>query len=151
MGPSWRQDGPRWGQDGDKMRQDGAKMGQVGFKLAQIEPKLDSSRDLEAILPSSCLHGPSWPRLGGNLEAIWPNLSRQRGFLDSKPRRPGGKPWRSGAGLTECAEPVEDEAFEEEESEEVLGDLARPCHPDYVRGRRIDNGCGASPATPVHS
>ena len=33
---------------------------------------------------------------------------------------------------------VEDEVFEEEESAEVLGDLARPCHPDYVRGRRIE-------------
>ena len=32
---------------------------------------------------------------------------------------------------------VEDEVFEEEESAEVLGDPARPCHPDYVRGRRI--------------
>ena len=40
-----------------------------------------------------------------------------------------------------------DEVFEEEESAEVLGDSARPCHPDYVRGRRIDNACGASPAT----
>ena len=33
---------------------------------------------------------------------------------------------------------MEDEVFEEEESAEVLGDLARPCHPDYVRGRRIE-------------
>ena len=106
-------------------------MGQVGFKLAQVEPKLDSSWHLEAILPSSCLHGPSWPHLGGNLEAIWANLSRQRGFL-------GSKVSRIRVSLTECAGPVEDEVFEEEESEEVLGDPARPCHPDYVRGRRIE-------------
>ena len=94
-------------------------MGQAGFKLAQVEPKLDSSRHLEAILPSSCHHGPSWPHLGGNLEAIWANLSRQRGFLGSKPRRWGGKGWRFWCGLTECAGPVEDEVFEEEESARV--------------------------------
>ena len=32
-----------------------------------------------------------------------------------------------------------DDVFEEEESEEVLGGPARPCHPDYVRGRRIQS------------
>ena len=31
-----------------------------------------------------------------------------------------------------------DEVFEEEESEDVLGDLARHCHPDCVRRRRIE-------------
>ena len=41
-----------------------------------------------------------------------------------------------GRRLAECAIAVEDEVFEEEESEEVLCDPARPCHPDYVRGRR---------------
>ena len=44
---------------------------------------------------------------------------------------------RWGRGLTDCASPVEDEVFEEEESAEVLGDLARPCHPVCDRGRRI--------------
>ena len=33
--------------------------------------------------------------------------------------------------------PPEDEVFEEEESEEVVGDSARPCHPVCDRGRRI--------------
>ena len=42
---------------------------------------------------------------------------------------------------------MEDEVFEDEESAEVEGGLARHCHPHYVRGRRIDNACGASPAT----
>ena len=59
------------------------------------------------------------------------------GFLGSKVVSSGGKPWRPRAGPTECAIAVEDEVFEEEESAEVLGGLARPCHPDYVRGRRI--------------
>ena len=94
-------------------------MGQVGFKLAQVEPKLESSWHVEAILPSSCHHGPSWPHLGGNLEAIWANLSRQRGFLGSKVLQPGVMSGVEGAGLTECARPVEDEVFEEEESAEV--------------------------------
>ena len=31
-----------------------------------------------------------------------------------------------------------DEVFEEEEFAESEGGLARPCHPDYVRGRRIE-------------
>ena len=35
------------------------------------------------------------------------------------------------------ADATEDEVFEEEESAEVEGGLARHCHPDYVRGRRI--------------
>ena len=87
-------------------------MGQVGFKLAQVEPKLESSWHLEAILPSSCHLGPSWPRLGGNLEAIWANLSRQRGFL-------GSKVVRSGRGSTAWRGPWEDEVFEEEESARV--------------------------------
>ena len=59
----------------------------------------------------------------------------------------GSKLVSRGGGLTECAMALEDEVFEEEESEEVSGDPARHCHPDYVRGRRIDNACGASPAT----
>ena len=94
-------------------------MGQVGFKLALFEFKLESSWHVEAILPSSCHHGPSWPHLGGNLEAIWANLSRQRGFLGSKVVSSGGKPWRFWCGLTECAIAVEDEVFEEEESARV--------------------------------
>ena len=95
-------------------------MGQVGFKLAIFEFKLESSWHVEAILPSSCHLGPSWPHLGGNLEATWANWSRQRGFLGSKVRRPGHRPGVkvgvSGAGLTECAIAVEDEVFEEEET-----------------------------------
>ena len=75
-------------------------MSQVGFKLAQVEPKLESSWHLEAILPSSCHLGPSWPHLGSNLEAIWPNLSRQRGVL-------GSKVVRFWCGPTECAIAVE--------------------------------------------
>ena len=106
-------------------------MGQAELKLAQVEPKLDSSRHLEAILPSSCHHGPSWPHLGGNLEAIWANLSRQRGFL-------GSKVVRFWCGSTEWRGPVEDEVFEEEESAEVLGGSARLVPPDCVRGRRIE-------------
>ena len=87
-------------------------MGQVGFKLALFEFKLESSWHAEAILPSSCHHGPSWPHLGGNLEAIRPNLSRQKGFL-------GSKPLRRGRGSAEWRRPVEDEVFEEEESARV--------------------------------
>ena len=87
-------------------------MSQVGFKLALFELKLESSWHVEAILPSSCHHGPSWPHLGGNLEAIRPNLSHQRGFLGSKVVR-----W--GAGPTKWRGPVEDEVFEEEESARV--------------------------------
>ena len=71
--------------------QDGAKMGQVGFKLALFEIKLESSWHVEAMWPSSCHHGPSWPHLGGNLEAIWANLSRLRGVLGSKALRSGSK------------------------------------------------------------
>ena len=91
-------------------------MGQVGFKLALFELKLESSWHVEAILPSSCHLGPSWPRLGGNLEAIWANLSCLGAFLGSKVVSSGGKPWRPRAGPTECAIAVEDEVFEEEES-----------------------------------
>ena len=41
----------------------------------------------------------------------------------------GGKPWRPRCGLAGCAIAVEDEVFEEEEeSAEVEGDSARPCH-----------------------
>ena len=83
--------------------QDGAKFGQVGPKLRQVRLKLasegdlePSSRHLEAILPSCSHLGLSWSRLGGNLEAIWSNLSRQRGFLGSKVVRSGGKVVRSG-------------------------------------------------------
>ena len=43
-----------------------------------------------------------------------------------------------------------DEVFEEDEFEEVEGGLARLVPPDCIRGRRIDNACGASPAT-LHS
>ena len=50
-------------------------------------------------------------------------------------RGKGGRFW---CGLADCAMALEDEVFEEEESAEVLGDSARPCHPDYVRGRRIE-------------
>ena len=114
-------------------------MGQVGLKLAQVEPKLESSWHLEAILPTSCHLGPSWPHLGGILEAIWPNLGRQRRFLGSKVRRRGVNPGVKGAGPTECARPVEDEVFEEEESAESEGGLARPCHPVCDRGRRIQS------------
>ena len=43
-----------------------------------------------------------------------------------------------GGGARRIARtPPEDEVFEEEESEEVLGDSARPCHPVCDRGRRI--------------
>ena len=42
--------------------------------------------------------------LGGNLEAIWPNLSRQRGFL-------GSKLVSFWCGSTEWRGPVEDFVF----------------------------------------
>ena len=48
-----------------------------------------------------------------------------------------GKPWRFWCGLAGCAIAVEDEVFEEEESAEVEGGLARPCHPVCDRGRRM--------------
>ena len=43
---------------------------------------------------------------------------------------------RSGCRLTDCANPVEDEVFEEEEFAESEGGLARPCHPDGAGGLR---------------
>ena len=70
--------------------------------------------------------------------------------MASTPLRGGGKPLSFWCGLADCANAVEDEVFEEEESAESEGDSARPCHPVCDRGRRIENACGASPATPIH-
>ena len=68
------------------------------------------------------LKNATWDRLDAVLEASWRALGRDLGglgaFLGSKVVSPGG-------GLTECACPVQDEVFEEEESEEVEGDPAR--------------------------
>ena len=63
----------------------------------------------------------------GGSGAVLGGLGR---FGGSKVLSPGGKGERPRAGLTECAIAVEDEVFEEEESAVVLGDSARPCHPD---------------------
>ena len=49
-----------------------------------------------------------------------------------------------GCGLTECANPVEDEVFEEEESAESEGGLARPCHPDGGGGFSPQSGAPAA-------
>ena len=83
------------------------------------------------------------------LEASWRALGRDLGglgaFLGSKVRRSGSKGWRPRAGPTECARPVEDEVFEEEESAEVEGGSARHCHPDGGGGLKpAERGPGGS-------
>ena len=89
----------------------------------------------------------------GNLEATWPNLGRTGAVLGgsgavwgglggsggSKALSAGSKGWRFWCGLADCAKAVEDEVFEEEESAEVEGGPARPCHPACSRGRRIQS------------
>ena len=100
-----------------------AKMGPRCAKLGSSWPKLSPSWTQVGILRRSC-------RLGRILEATWRRLGRSWGeklrmslafcqFLASKVHRGGGKPWRTGAGLTDCAMAVEDEVFEEEESGRV--------------------------------
>ena len=74
-----------------------------------------------------------WRRLGGLLGETWAVLGRSWAV---NPGVEGKKPGR----MSDCCGPWEDEVFEEEESEEVSGDPARHCHPDYVRGRRILGG-----------
>ena len=81
--------------------------------------------------------GRPWGGLGrswGGLEGSWaskPFRSRR------KPLRCWRKPWRSDVRVDGMADATEDEVFEEEESAEVEGDPARPCHPVCDRGRRI--------------
>ena len=80
----------------------------------------------------------------GNLQATWPNLGRTGAVLGRSGavlrglgRFRDSKALSIGSGLADCATPVEDEVFEEEESAEVEGGPARPCHPACSRGRRI--------------
>ena len=80
------------------------------------------------------LKNATWDRQDAVLEASWRALGRDLGGLGGFL---GSKVVRQGGGLTECAIAVEDEVFEEEESAEVEGDLARLVPPDCVRGRWI--------------
>ena len=59
--------------------------GQDGAKLGPSWRKLGPSWAQVGILRRSCRHLAILARAGTVLEATWPNLSRQRGFLGSKP------------------------------------------------------------------
>ena len=84
-------------------------------------------------------------RQDSNLKASWREDGNKMAVSSQKAQKPigkceflGSKVLRTRASVTSCAGPVEDEVFGEEESAESEGGLARQCHPDYVRGRRIE-------------
>ena len=105
-------------------------------KLGSSWPKLSPSWTQVGILRRSCRHLAILARLGRVLEATW---RQSRRVSAVKGASWAVNPHVGGGGLADCANPVEDEVFEEEESEEVEGGLARPCHPVCDRGRRIES------------
>ena len=68
----------------------------------------------------------SWRGLGRSWRGLGPLKLSVEGV---NPGVKGVNPGVQGVGSADCAKPVEDEVFEEEESAEVEGGLARPCHP----------------------
>ena len=106
MGPRCAQDGPRWAQVAPKM----AQAGRITRKMQPRWPKM-AKITFKMRLEIAMIR--FWRHLGG----LWGGFGRSGG---SRPLQPGG-------GLAGCATTLEDEVFEEEESEELEVDSARPC------------------------
>ena len=113
----------------------------IWAKLGSSWPKLSPSWTQVGILRRSCRHLAILARLGRVLEATWRQLERTSAVTGASwavnPCVAGVKSRVKGAARRIARTPWEDEVFEEEESDEVLGALARPCHPVCDRGRRI--------------